>query len=295
MALDIGGAAGGAIGLREVIEQKLKEQQVLAQQRQFAQKLAEDQRQANMVDAVQRGNLDLGGRRVDEDVRQFDAQAPLRIANVGHLGAETESLNRAPAEAQKQRDFAAGQGEAQRTFTGRQGELNRGNAVRIAGINGVNAMNVANVRHPDPSGTTQTQKEQNEVDDALSLIDEIEKDPSLNSSVGPMDQYTGMVTSGDPAGVNRFDAHHKQLVGKMQLAIAGKLKGQGQISDKERAMLQSAATSLTRGLSEADYKAELGRIRGQFQRMRPGGGASINAAPEFDYVPGKGLVARVPK
>jgi hypothetical protein len=146
MSLDIGGAAGGAIGLREVIEQKLKEQQVLAQRQQFAQKLAEDQRQANMVDAVQHGNLDLGTRRVNEDVRQFDAQAPLRLANVGHLGAETESLNRAPVEAQKQRDFSGGQSEAQRTFTGQQGDLNRGNAVRIAGINGVNALRVANAR-----------------------------------------------------------------------------------------------------------------------------------------------------
>jgi hypothetical protein len=73
------------------------------------------------------------------------------------------------------------------------------------------------------------------------------------------------------------------LVGKLSLAQAGKLKGQGQISDKERALLGAAATALSRGLKEGDYKAELAKVRQQFERMntggaQPAGGGKVSAA-----------------
>jgi hypothetical protein len=112
------------------------------------------------------------------------------------------------------------------------------------------------------------QKQANEVEDAIKLIDQIDTDPALNKSVGPLDAYGLGKLGGDVSGVNRFEALHNELVGKLQLAQAGKLKGQGQISDKEREMLRNAATALTRKMSETDYRAELKKVRAQFQRMQ---------------------------
>jgi len=109
-------------------------------------------------------------------------------------------------------------------------------------------------------------EKQSEVQDAIGLIDQIANDPALSTAVGPIDAYVGKAR--DLSGVNRFEALHNELVGKLSLAQAGKLRGQGQISNFERQMLKSAATALSRNLSEEDYKAELMKLREQFQRMQ---------------------------
>jgi len=106
----------------------------------------------------------------------------------------------------------------------------------------------------------------NEVQDTLDLIDRITSDPALPTGVGPLDSM-GFGKVRDLSGVNRFENLHNELVGKMSLAQAGKLKGQGQISDKERQLLRQAATALNRNMSEADYQKELASIKVQFQRM----------------------------
>lgn len=110
-----------------------------------------------------------------------------------------------------------------------------------------------------------TEQQKNEVADSLTLIDQISNDSALDAAVGPLDAYIGKTR--DLSGVNRFEALHNELVGKLQLAQAGKLKGQGQISNMEREMLRGAATALTRKMSEQDYRAELAKIRAQFERM----------------------------
>lgn len=134
-------AGGAATSLEDMLKQKFLEQIQRA-------KLAEDQRQADMQNAVSQRQLGQGDRRLGLDERQFDAGAPLRQANVAHVGAETDSLNRAPGEAEKARTFTAGESEKGRTFTGGQGDLNRGNAVKLANISGQNALRVANARPP---------------------------------------------------------------------------------------------------------------------------------------------------
>jgi hypothetical protein len=199
-------------------------------------------------------------------------------------------------EAEKGRTFTAGESQKGRDFTGGQGDANRSNAVRIAGINGQNALRVANVRHPDTAAAGPTEKEQNEVSDSLALIDQIRKDPALASSVGPIEGRGGGYATAGPEGYTRVKALHDNLVNKLQLAQAGKLKGQGQISNMEREMLKNAATALDRNLGDADYLKELGKVEAQFQRMQGGGpraaGPAAGGGQEFDYVPGKGLVPR---
>jgi hypothetical protein len=67
------------------------------------QRLAETARQADAQHAVAQGHLQLGQQQLGEHTREFDAGAPLRDANLAHVGAETASLTRAPEEAEKQR------------------------------------------------------------------------------------------------------------------------------------------------------------------------------------------------
>lgn len=292
------GAGAGADMLQEILRQRFTEAIT-------KQKLAEEVRQANMANEMQRGNLALANRRTDEDVRQFNEQAPLRGAQTAHLGAETTELQRRPQAEEAQRAFTTSRDEASRTFEGGQNEAQRANAVRITGMNNANAVRIAQMNNAlrEELGLAKgapAPQQANEVEDSIALIDQITKDPSLRNAVGPIDQYAGGVVNMDPSGVNRFRALHNQLVGKMSLAQAGKLKGQGQISDKERAMLAAAATALSQGMNEKDYLTELAKVRGQFERMRapnvsPAGGGAMPAAgggQEFDYVPGKGLVPR---
>jgi hypothetical protein len=298
MALDMGGAAGGGEMLQQVLARKLQEQQVLAQQK-FAQaKLAEEVRQADMQNQVQQGNLALGGRRVGLDEAQFTEgnkrytdEAPLRAVGLRLHTAQAGELERKPQDEQAQRDFTMGRDKTQ-----------HGYQMQEIGAQGANQMRLLNARvaGAQAAKAPSADQQQNEVADTLALIDRIQSDPSMTHGVGPVDQYVGGVINGDVTGVNRFKSLHDQLVGKMSLAQAGKLKGQGQISDKERAMLASAATALNRGLSEKDYLTELQNVRGQFQRMQGGGGVvaspaaggNLAAAQEYDYVPGKGLVPR---
>ncbi len=156
------------------------------------------------------------------------------------------------------------------------------------GASGANALRVANVRHPD-SGTTaqaaQATKEQNEVEDALGLIKQIREDKSLPTATGSI-QGRGVGLLQDLGGVTRVRALHDNLVNKLQLAQAGKLRGQGQISNMEREMLSKAATALQLKLDDPDYLNELTKIEGQFQRMltgprasKPTGGGAPAAKP----------------
>lgn len=120
-------------------------------------------------------------------------------------------------------------------------------------------------------------EKQNEIQDALDLIDQIDTDPALSTAVGPIDAYIGKAR--DLSGVNRFEALHNELVGKLQLAQAGKLRGQGTISNFERTMLKGAATALDRKLSEKDYRNELVKLREQFRRMQ-GPKPSVSHSPD---------------
>jgi hypothetical protein len=122
------------------------------------------------------------------------------------------------------------------------------------------------------------EKEQNEVQDSLALIDQIRNDPALASSTGPVEgRGAGFLTAG-PEGYTRVKALHDNLVNKLQLAQAGKLKGQGAVSNMEREMLSKAATALQLKLGDADYLNELGKVEAQFKRMLTGGTAPT-AAP----------------
>jgi hypothetical protein len=132
MALDMGGAAGGAEMLQEVLKRKMMEAYQNAQIRNEQASLAERSREANMTNDVQQGNLVLGNKRVAEDARQFNEQAPLRIANVGHLNASTTELQRKPQAEQTERDFTLSRDKSNQAFTSGENAKSRANAMAIA-------------------------------------------------------------------------------------------------------------------------------------------------------------------
>lgn len=272
---------GASQGLEDVLKRLYLESQMKQQADQFAANLQERRRENEIAQGLRNRELGQGDTRLAQDREEFQFrrgqagiqdqryadEAPLRAANLRLHMAQATNLEGEPARLDAQRAF-----EAQRDLTRHQYEMQE------IGASGANALRVARTNHPAGPADQPTT---NEVDDTLSLIDQIAKDPALGKSVGPLDQYDISMVA-DPTGVNRFKALHNQLVGKMSLAQAGKLKGQGQISDKERALLAAAATALSRGLGEKDYRAELAKIQQQFTRMK---GGVPTAAPGGQVVP----------
>jgi hypothetical protein len=292
------GAGGGADMLQQILKQKALEFAQAQQIRMAEQRLKEEARQANQSTATTTrgqditsrgqdlshelglGNLDVARGGLAERTREFDAEAPGREAGVKLTGAQTGELLRKPIAEQESRDFTTQRDKTQHGY--QLGEI---------GATGANQMRLLNARVAGAGPEAQTQKEQNEVSDSLALIDQIRKDPALSSSVGPLEgRGVGYATAG-PEGYTRVKALHDNLVGKLQLAQAGKLKGQGQISDKEREMLRNAATALDRKLGDKDYLNELGKVEAQFKRMQQGG--SITPSPATGG--GKMIRARDPQ
>lgn len=111
MGFGLSYAAGeGADALQSIIKQKLLEQVQKHQMMMAEQKLAEDARQADMNEQIQRGKLDidrdqvgiqrgrltLDNQRLTEDARQFDALGPDRTATRNYHIAQTTELGRRP-------------------------------------------------------------------------------------------------------------------------------------------------------------------------------------------------------
>jgi len=95
------------------------------------------------------------------------------------------------------------------------------------------------------------------INEATTLIDEIS-----NSNLKPVTGVSGKIgLAAAIPGTDAYTLNNKitQLKSKLQLASAGLLKGQGQVSDAERRMLAEAVTALNTGMSEKDFKAELAK------------------------------------
>lgn len=280
-----GAAGGGAEGLEELLKRVFVEQmerkRAAQDDRRITQgdtRIAEDARQADMANALGKGRLGLetdefGFRkeRAGVDDKRYEGEAPIRATNMRLTAAQAGDIERRP-----QKDAE------DRALTIARDATNHGYQMQEIGAQGANQLRVANVRHPDVAGSAAAQKEQNEVEDSLALIEQIRNDKALASSTGPVEgRGAGFLTAG-PEGYTRVKALHDNLVSKLQLAQAGKLKGQGQISNMEREMLKNAATALQLKLGDADYLNELTKVQQQFERMRAGGapavqnGASVN-------------------
>lgn len=92
--------------------------------------------------------------------------------------------------------------------------------------------------------------------DLRSVITGIMTDPHLGEVIGPL---AGRLPSYKPTSVD-LDARIQRLRNMLSLDNAGKLKGQGAVSDAERAMLASAVTSLDQKTNPEIVTKELQRI-----------------------------------
>lgn len=103
-------------------------------------------------------------------------------------------------------------------------------------------------------------------EDKLSSINDISSllnSEDLSSITGKLDQYRGPLLLGDKARTDR--AIFNNLKGKLQLEAAKLLKGQGQISDNERRILEQASTKLDRNLGDEEFRKLLIETRGVLQ------------------------------
>lgn len=170
--------------------------------------------------------------------------------------------------ARQERATAAEQARQDRINAARQAQQDRQDNIRL----------MAGLRPPTAAqagaagADAKAQEQQNEVNDGISLIQQIRSDPALKSSTGPL-QGRGLGAVADLEGFTRVKALHDNLVNKLALAQAGKLKGQGPVSNFERDMLAKAATSLQMKLGDADYLNELAKVEQQFQRLLTPGAA----------------------
>lgn len=69
-------------------------------------------------------------------------------------------------------------------------------------------------------------------------------------------------------GTSAFNTKRQiqQIKDQLSLASVGKLKGQGSVSDAERAMLSNASTALSMGMSEKAFRDELIKVKGILQK-----------------------------
>lgn len=279
--MGLGGGAGGAEALFEILRQKLRERELGLRERAFsaAQQPRTPEPHKPMV---------VGGRIVDPNTGKAiyeppappkAPRAPISVAGGARL-FDPESNKvlldavqppEKPAAAPRPMSVAPG-GRLVDPTTGKVIFSAPERPQRITAAAGAATQQAQAQQAQSPE-----QKEQNEVQDSLALIKQIRDDASRATATGPI-QGRGLGMLQDLEGVTRVQALHDNLVNKLQLAQAGKLKGQGQISNFERDMLSKAATALQLKLGDDDYLNELAKVEAQFQRMLTGPRA-VNAPP----------------
>jgi hypothetical protein len=96
-------------------------------------------------------------------------------------------------------------------------------------------------------------------DQTVKQIDDLIKNPGLDSIVGPLDQFRGSVALGDQ-GRDAL-ARYNQLKGRAFLQAYSTLRGGGQITEVEGAKAENAMARMDRAQSEADFRAALTDFR----------------------------------
>ncbi len=112
----------------------------------------------------------------------------------------------------------------------------------------------------DPNSPVNLSAKTEEAASGMNLINVLLQSKDLGSITGSVEQYRPslLLNSGANIAKNQFD----QIKGMLALANRAKLKGQGAVSDFEGKVLDRAASSLGRNLSEAEFRNQLKQIRG---------------------------------
>lgn len=105
------------------------------------------------------------------------------------------------------------------------------------------------------AGGNAQQNEQSGV--ALSLIDQISNSDRLNAVLGPIQSRLPAINQGSVDLISNIN----QVKNILNLAAAGQLKGQGPISEGERALLEKAASGLDRAKSPEEFQFALNEAK----------------------------------
>jgi hypothetical protein len=114
------------------------------------------------------------------------------------------------------------------------------------------------------------------------LTNEIENDPGFATGLS----FARMRSSLPGTPEYAFKLKVDNLVNRLTLENRGKLKGQGQISDKESEMLQKASSMLNRGLDKTSFLTELNRIRNTVRPKEQGTGTTTTTTGD-QYIVGQ--------
>ncbi len=95
--------------------------------------------------------------------------------------------------------------------------------------------------------------------DTVNTINTLLSNPSLDNISGFIGQ-TGITSLFGKAKTAKTE--YDNILGAIQLAKAGQIKGQGAVSDYERGVLKAASAAIDRGQSDKDFKDALIKLRG---------------------------------
>jgi hypothetical protein len=107
---------------------------------------------------------------------------------------------------------------------------------------------------------TQNAKNSGTLDD-INTMSTMLANPQLENISGITDQFAGGLFGQAKTAKTQYN----QIVGALQLAKAGQIKGQGQISDYERKVLKEASAAVDRGMNDEEFRAALVKLRGVLQ------------------------------
>lgn len=97
--------------------------------------------------------------------------------------------------------------------------------------------------------------------DDINTISTMLANPQLENISGFADQLIGGLFGKAKTAKTQYN----QIVGALQLAKAGQIKGQGQISDYERKVLKEASAAVDRGMNDEEFRKALVKLRGVLQ------------------------------
>lgn len=110
----------------------------------------------------------------------------------------------------------------------------------------------------NPSSTTATAANDASAASSINLINTLLN----NSSIGAISGVPALTALLPGTNAQLAKNQYSQIKGLLSLENRSKLKGQGAVSDFEGKVLESAASSLGRNLSDNDFKRQLKQVRG---------------------------------
>lgn len=194
------------------------------------------------------------------------------LINAGKSVYEAETAAKKAQQDQKNKDKELSQKDTELTETARknlateaQTEKKFDEDKRQFGLNyALDAKKVAieqqKADQTDPNSSATKAKNATDAATSINLINSLLGSEALSDITGSVEQYRPSLLLGAKGNLakNQYD----QVKGMLSLENRSKLKGQGAVSDFEGRVLEQAASSLGRNLSNSDFTKQLKQIRG---------------------------------